>query len=118
MSTRTMETEVDVPNPGLILMPGMYASAVLNLDQRDNALSLPVQAISSSDKDATVFLVNADRKIEERRVKLGIETPTRFEIVSGLKENDLVIVGSRSALRIGQRVEPRPVAVADAKGEN
>ncbi len=118
LSTRTMETEVDVPNPGLILMPGMYASAVLNLDQRDNVLSLPVQAISDSDKNATVFLVNAEKRIEERRVKLGIETPTRFEIISGLKENDLVIVGNRSALKVGQRVEPKPIAVADATGEN
>lgn len=118
LSTRTMETEVDVSNPGLILMPGMYASAVLNLDQRDNVLSLPVQAISGSGKNATVFLVNGEKRIEQRPVSLGIETPTRFEIVSGLKENDLVIIGSRSELRVGQRVEAKLVAVTDAKGES
>ncbi len=118
LSTRTMETEVDVLNTNLILMPGMYASAVLKLDQRDGVLSLPVQAISGSDKNATVFLVNGEKRIEERRVRLGIETPASFEILSGLKENDLVIVGGRSALRTGQLVEPKIVAAADAKGES
>jgi len=118
MSTRTMETEVDVPNPELILMPGMYAAAVLNLDRRDNVLSLPVQAVSGSGKNATVFLVNGEKRIEERRVSLGIDTPTKMEVVSGLKENDLVILGGRSALRVGQLVEPKLVVVTDAKEES
>ncbi len=117
LSTRTMETEVDVPNPGLILMPGMYASAVLNLDRRDNVLSLPVQAISGTGSNATVLLVNGENRIEERQVRLGIQTPTRYEVVSGLKENDLIVVGSRSTLRVGQLVEPKPIELTAARGE-
>ncbi len=117
LSTRTMETEVDVPNPQLILMPGMYATAILDLDRRENALCVPVQAISGTGSGATVLVVNRDQKIEERQVTLGIETPTRIEIVSGLKEGEMVIVGSRSQLRAGQSVEPRVIEENGNEGE-
>jgi multidrug efflux pump subunit AcrA (membrane-fusion protein) len=63
-----------------------------------------------------VLVANAEKKIEERAVRLGIETPTKVEVLSGLQENDLVIVGSRSQLKPGQRVEPKIVEVRN-KGE-
>ena len=44
LNTRTMDTEVDVPNPHLELMPGMYAYATLTLERRPDALAIPVQA--------------------------------------------------------------------------
>ena len=81
-------------------------------------MSLPIQAIAGSEKDTTVFLVNGNKRIEERPVKLGIETATRYEILSGLQENDLVIIGSRSALKVGQPVDPRPMDVTDIRREN
>ncbi len=117
LSTRTMETEVDVPNPQLVLMPGMYASAAIDLERRNNVLSLPVQAVSGAGRNLTVLLVNQDNKIEERPVTVGVETPTRYEIVSGLKENDRVVVGNRSELKVGQLVEPKVIQMTDAKEE-
>ncbi len=117
LSTRTMETEVDVPNPQLLLMPGMYATAILDLDRRENALTLPVQAISGSGTKTTVLIVDSSKRIEERQVTLGIETPTKFEVVSGLKEGDLVVVGSRSQLSVGQTVEPKVIKEDGAGGE-
>ena len=44
--TRTMHTEVDVPNPDRLLIPGMYAEATLTLEAKNNVLSVPVQAVS------------------------------------------------------------------------
>ena len=44
-STRTMETEIDVPNPGLVLVPGMYADVRMNLDRRDKVLAIPVTSV-------------------------------------------------------------------------
>lgn len=115
-ATRTMETEVDVPNPRLQLLPGMYASAVITLERKEHALAVPVQAISGSQAKATVFRINAEKKIEECPVRLGIETPAKVEIVSGLKENDWVIVGNRSQLKPGQKVEPKAVAMGAHEG--
>ncbi len=118
LSTSTMETEVDVPNPRLILVPGMYASTAVQLERRENVLSVPVQAVSGSGRKMTVLLVNRNNMIDERTVTVGIETPTRFEILSGLKTHDRVIIGSRSELKVGQLVEPKLIQITDATGEN
>ena len=113
-ATRTMEVEVDVENPDLKLIPGMYASAVLRLDHREKALTVPIEAVSR-EKSATVFLVDKDSKIEERPITLGLETPNKFEVLAGLTENDCVMLGSRSQVKPGQKVEPKQVALSLAE---
>ena len=112
-ATRTMEVEVDVPNPDLSLIPGMYASVRLRLEHRSNALAVPVQAISR-EKICTVFVVDKNSKIEERPVSLGLETPHRIEVLHGLAENELVMIGSRTQVRPGQEVAPKIVEEARA----
>src|SRR4029077_17353975 len=47
-TTRTMDTEVDVPNPALTLIPGMYAEVNLRVDERHNALAVPLDAVDRS----------------------------------------------------------------------
>jgi len=110
-ATRTMEVEVDVENPDLNLIPGMYASAVLRLDHREKALTVPIEAVSRK-KSATVFLVDKESKIEERPITLGLETPYKFEVLAGLTENDSVMLGSRSQVKPGQKVEAKQVALS------
>ncbi len=111
-ATRTMETEVDVPNPELVLLPGMYAEATLTLDRRPDVLAIPVQAISGDTTNASALVVNDRSQLEERHVTLGIETPTLVEVLAGLKENELVVIGSRSQFKPGQPVEPKLVQLA------
>jgi RND family efflux transporter MFP subunit len=110
-ATRTMEIEVDVPNQDLKLIPGMYASADLRLDHRENALAVPVEAVSRQ-KLATVFVVNTNHKIEERVVRLGLETPHKLEVLSGLNESELVMIGNRTQFKPGQQVDPKPIEEA------
>jgi RND family efflux transporter MFP subunit len=105
-NTRTMITEIEVPNPGLELIPGMYATIVLKVDQHPNALSIPIQAVSNA-KASTVLVLNRDHQIEERQVQLGLQTPDRYEVLSGLNEGDLVVIGSPSEFQNGEKVEPK-----------
>jgi hypothetical protein len=56
-------------------------------------------------KSPTAFVVNSSDVIEERTLKLGLTTPDKFEILAGLKENDLVMVGNRSQVKPGQKVD-------------
>jgi len=107
METRSMETEVEVPNPDLKLIPGMYATVTLKLDRRPHALAVPVEAVAGTTR-RTVYVVNRDQKIEEREVKLGLETPEKFEVLSGLEEGDRVMVGNRAQVQIGEQVAARP----------
>ena len=107
--TRTMMTEIEVPNPKLEIVPGMYARVVLKVQRRPQALAIPIQAVPPG-YGASVYVVNGQHEIEERPVTLGLETPTEYEVTSGLKEGDLVLIGSRSQVQPGQKVEPKVVA--------
>ena len=116
-STRTMETEVDVANPQLVLVPGMYAEARLTLDRKAGALAVPLGAIAAHDTTPSVLVVNAEGRLEDRPVKLGVETAQMVEVTSGLKPDELVVVGSRRQLKSGQIVQPKLVDMPDIKGE-
>jgi multidrug efflux pump subunit AcrA (membrane-fusion protein) len=117
-STRTMEAEVDVPNPDRALMPGMYGYATLRLDRRNDTLAVPVQAVTAHDTNPKVYAVNSWNKLEERLIVLGIETPHSMEVLSGIEEGDLVVVGNRANLRAGMEVEPKLVTAAGAGGRH
>jgi RND family efflux transporter MFP subunit len=105
--TRTMHTEVDVPNPQRVLMPGMYAETTLTLESKDNVLALPLEAVSREDDQTSVDVVSPAGLVENRKVMVGLETSTDAEIVSGLTEGETVIVSDRSGLKDGERVHPQ-----------
>ncbi len=109
--TRTMHTEVDVPNPDRLLMPGLYAEADVSLEQRDDIPSVPLQAINHEGDRTTVFVVNHNSEIEDRPITLGIQTANDAEIVSGLSEGEQVVVSDRSALKAGEKVHPQVVEI-------
>ncbi len=106
-STRTMDTEVDVPNPNLTLIPGMYAEVNLQVDDRRNALSVPLDAVDRSGTSSTVYTITAAGAIRIIPVTLGTESDQRVEVRSGLEEGDVVIVGRRAGLKDGQSVQVR-----------
>jgi multidrug efflux pump subunit AcrA (membrane-fusion protein) len=111
--TRTMHTEVDVPNPQRVLLPGLYAEAELGLDQRENVPAVPVQALNHEGNQTTVFIVDAGGQLQDRAVQVGIETTNDAEIISGLREGEQVVVSDRSGLKAGQKVHPQTVAVLE-----
>lgn len=117
LQTRTMDTEVDVPNPSLVLMPGMYAEVDLSLTHRDHVLSVPVTAVDAAADGSTgsVMVVTPNNHLELRKIALGLETANELEVRSGLNEGDLVVIGGRSGLSVGEEVKPKVTAMAAAK---
>jgi RND family efflux transporter MFP subunit len=113
--TRTMETEIDFDNRNKKLLPGMFAETVLQLAERANVLLLPLESVTQSNEAPTVLVVTAQNTLEERHVKLGLQGKSRVEVLSGLNENDQVVVGNRSQFRNGQKVIPKVVKVPDAE---
>jgi RND family efflux transporter MFP subunit len=131
MATRTMDTEVDVSNDNLILVPGMYAEVNLVLKTSNNTVYVPVSAVdqdgaNGADSDArdgskvtagTVLVVTApDHRIERRSVALGMETANRVEIRSGLRDGEMVVIGNRSSLQPGMVVHPKLTTMAAKEG--
>jgi RND family efflux transporter MFP subunit len=114
MSTRTMDTEVDVPNSNGILIPGMYAEVNLTLDQRKKALAIPLIAVDMDPNTQTgqVMVVTPTNHVERRKVTIGLETANLVEVRSGLNEGDAVVVSGRASLQPGQEVRPKLAALA------
>ncbi len=110
LSTRTMETEVDVPNPSFTLVPGMYAEVIFTTESRSHALTVPIAAVDlvgGTETAGKVMTITSDGRLELRDVSLGIQTADSFEVRSGLREGDVVVISNRASLRPGQQVRPK-----------
>src|SRR5579863_3872942 len=120
-NTRTMLTEVDVPNRDLSLSPGMYAETTIQLVQKNDALILPAQAVvqksDQSGDQSYVLVVDATNHVEKRNVTLGIQTSNRVEITSGLQPGDNVIASGQTGYQPGEVVSPHTAFIPTAAQE-
>jgi len=111
-ATRTMHTEVNVPNANYELVPGMYAAVKIPLHSAPNVLAVPVQTISFTGAgQGAVLVVNSTNHLERREVQVGLQTATDAEILSGLNENETVVFGEQNQFKEGQLVSPKLVEV-------
>jgi RND family efflux transporter MFP subunit len=116
-NTRTMLTEVDVPNRDLSLSPGMYAETTIQLQQKKDALILPAQAVVQNGDQSYVLVVDATNHVEKRTVTLGIQTSNRAEITSGLQTGENVIASGQSGYQPGEVVSPHTAFIPTASQE-
>jgi RND family efflux transporter MFP subunit len=104
--TRTMETEVDVPNPTLAIDSGMYANVLMRLNHADNVLTIPVGALVLHSGQDEVYFVGNDNHVHIRNVQVGIEGSQLAEIDNGLRQGDRVILGGEEKYHEGEAVTP------------
>jgi len=109
--TRTMHTEVDVPNPDRVLIPGLYAEADVGLEHREDIAAIPLQAINHDGDKISVLVVDREGTLQNRPIALGLQTASDAEVVSGLTPGEEVVVSDRSGLKPGQRVHPQVVQI-------
>lgn len=105
-STRTMETEVDLPNPDLTITPGMYANTFLQLAHVQNALTLPATAVHGNGNSGTVMVLDGSNRLHTRSVTIGLRGSILVQITSGLDAGDRVVLGDTSRYRDGEKVTP------------
>jgi HlyD family secretion protein len=103
-TSRTLHTEVDVPNPDGALRPGMYAQITIDLAEQPGALTVPAAAVVSQDNGTWCFVVDHG-KASRKPVTIGLKSGGEVEIASGLDESDLVIQAKGASLTDGQGVE-------------
>jgi RND family efflux transporter MFP subunit len=104
--TRTMETEVDVPNKDLSIEPGMYANTQLQLGHVENVLTIPVEALVLRGNKEMVYVVDGENQVRERAVQVGLEGSKLAEIKSGLNQGEHVILGGQEKYQEGELVRP------------
>lgn len=112
--TRTMRTEADIDNREGRFKPGMYADATIVVEERENAITVPVEAVSLAGKPE-VLAVDRNGIVKARPVSVGLTTANRCEILKGLFPGDLVVVGSRAGVRSGDKVTPKLITLAAAE---
>lgn len=105
--TRTVQVEIDVPNSGHPLRPGMYATVQL-VAGTGRALVVPLSALVTVGSQHYVWAV-VDEKTTQRPVTVGRATGEVVEVTSGLGEQDLVVVRGTDLVREGQQVRGVPV---------
>jgi RND family efflux transporter MFP subunit len=102
-ATRTAQMEIEIPNPGFRLKPGMYARVRLTVERRPDALTVPRNAVVDLEGKRGVFLVE-DQIAKFHEVQTGLSDGERIEILDGLAEGQRVITTGALALRDGDRV--------------
>jgi HlyD family secretion protein len=103
-ATRTASIEIEIPNPGFRLKPGMYARVTVTTDERKDALVVPTNAVVDTGGRRGVFLAAENNTVSFRPITVGVEEDTQIEIVDGLSEGDRIVTTGAAGLRDGDRV--------------
>jgi RND family efflux transporter MFP subunit len=104
--TRTMETEVDVPNKDLSIDSGMYANVLMRLIHVDNVMTAPVSAVVLHGNQHEVYVLDSDNQVHIRTVQVGIQGNQLVEIQSGLAPGDRVVLAAQSKYAEDEKVSP------------
>ena len=116
-STRTMQVEIDVPNPDYHLQAGMYADVTLNAASRPNALTVPIEAIRRGENNQTsVLVLDAQNRVQSRPVEVGVESSNHVQILGGLNQGERVLVGNLGSYQPGELVKPKAAAFSNTSG--
>jgi len=104
----------ELPNPGGVLLPGMYVRVRLEQAQTESGIVLPQQAVTRGTNADTVMVVSADGKVAPRPVKIGSASNNQWVVLDGLKPGELVMVDGFQKLRGNAPVKPVPWQPAGA----
>jgi RND family efflux transporter MFP subunit len=103
-ATRTLLTEIDVPNPDGHLLPGSYAEVHFAVPVQMTRLSIPVNAMLFRPEGPRVAVVGSDHKVHLKAISIGRDYGTKVEILGGLDPNDQIVVNPADSLEDGQEV--------------
>jgi RND family efflux transporter MFP subunit len=104
-ATRTLRTEIDVPNPKGELLPGAYAQVHFALNVQTPGMSLPVNALLFRAEGPRAAVVDSNSKVHLKPVVIGRDYGTAVQILGGLSPNDSIILNPSDSLEEGQQVQ-------------
>jgi membrane fusion protein, multidrug efflux system len=103
-NTRTLLTEVDVPNKSGRLLPGSFGEVHFAVGNNVNKVTVPVNAMLFRAQGAQVAVVDSDNKIQLRPISIGRDYGTSLEILAGVTPNDQVVINPPDSLENGEQV--------------
>jgi len=103
-ATRTLLTEVDVPNKNEHLLPGSYAKVHFAVPVQTARISIPVNTVLFRSEGPRVAVVGSDKKVHLKPIVIGRDFGTKVEILSGLDASEQIVVNPADSLEDGQQV--------------
>ena len=104
-TSRTLLTELQVPNETGELFPGAYALVTLQVSDNTGILTIPANALIFQREGTTVGVVGADGKVEIRKIIINLNLGVKLEISQGLSVTDQVILNPSDSLADGMTVK-------------
>jgi len=103
-ATRTLLTEIDVPNSDGHLLPGSYAEVHFAVPVQITRISVPINTLLFRAEGPRAAVVGSDNKIHLKAVNIGRDFGTKVEILGGLDVSDQIVVNPADSLEDGQEV--------------
>jgi RND family efflux transporter MFP subunit len=113
--TRTLLTEIDIPNPDGALPPGIYCTIEFQIPRKTPSLSVPADALIFDRNGTQLPLVVSGGRVQIRKVRVKRDFGTWVEVDSGIKAGDQVILNPPVNLVDGAKVQPRSEATASKR---
>jgi membrane fusion protein (multidrug efflux system) len=107
-ATKTMLTEIEIPNPNGDLRPGAYATVRLEVERKPDALLVPVQALSV-EKAGTFLFASADGKAKKTPVHTGFNDGVNVEVPDAKPDQRIILIGKQTLM------DGQPVNATEAK---
>jgi len=104
-TSRTLLTEVQVPNPEGLLLSGSYATVRFKVQRPDPPLVVPQSALLIDGNGVRVALVDADGTLHYRPIQIGRDFGNEVEVLSGVDTTDVLAMGLSANIAEGSRVE-------------
>jgi RND family efflux transporter MFP subunit len=122
LSTRTLLTEVDVPNSSGLLLPGGYAQVHLEVKVKGDRLQVPVNSLLFRSEGLRAVVVDSNHKARLQTLTIGRDYGVTLEVLNGLKAADWIVLNPPDSLNDGQEVHvkevPNPIAPSAAPKES
>ncbi len=115
-ATRTLLTEVDVPNKNAQLFPGGYSQVHLQVKVAASRVQVPVNALLFRAEGLRAVVVDANHKAHLRQLTIGRDYGTSLEVLQGLEPTDWIVLNPPDSLDEGQEVRVKQLAQAGAAG--
>jgi RND family efflux transporter MFP subunit len=114
LASRTLLTEVDVPNKAGELLPGGYAQVHLAIQISGDRLQVPVNALLFRSEGLRAVIVDANHHIHLQPLTIGRDYGVTLEVLQGLKAGDWIVLNPADSLDDGQQVNVKEAAVKAA----
>src|SRR5712671_2313330 len=115
--TRTLLTEVDVPNHNAALLPGGYSQAHLQVKVTGARLAVPVNALLFRSEGLRAVVVDANHKTHLKALTIGRDYGTTLEVLQGLDPSDWIVLNPADSLDDGQEVHVKEIALNHAPSQ-